>query len=230
MNTIVSGTLRVVLGIIFFLLFLVFAVSAYWFKIARDAFSYDGKRKLAKDIVKFVSQYIEVEKGGSALEVGCGSGALTIEVAKNNRDARIVGLDRWGKEYSNYSKKLCENNAYAEGVSNAEFVQGDANKLDFPDETFDSVFSNYVYHNIKGRNRQELLMETLRVLKKGGTFAIHDLIKPSNYGDMDIFVRHLKDLGYQDVNLIETTDGKLMSKKEARTLMLGGSKLLYGKK
>lgn len=128
MNTIVSGTLRVVLNV-FFLLFLVFAVSAYWFKIARDAFSYDG-RKLAKDIVKFVSQYIEVEKGGSALEGWLQSGALTIEVAKNNRDARMVGLDRWGKIIQT-SKKLCENNAYAEGVSNAEFVQGDANSWIF---------------------------------------------------------------------------------------------------
>ena len=49
-------------------------------------------------------------------------------------------------------------------------------KLDFPDESFDAVASNYVYHNITGEDKQELLLETLRVLKKGGTFAIHDLM------------------------------------------------------
>ena len=31
--------------------------------------------------------------------------------------------------------------------------------------------SNYVYHNIIGRISKKLLLETLRVLKKGGVFA-----------------------------------------------------------
>ena len=51
-------------------------------------------------------------------------------------------------------------------------------KLDFPDESFDAVTSNYVYHNITGEDKQPLLLETLRVLKKGGVFAIHDLMSP----------------------------------------------------
>ena len=37
-------------------------------------------------------------------------------------------------------------------------------KLDFPDESFDAVTSNYVYHNITGADKQALLLETLRVL------------------------------------------------------------------
>ena len=45
------------------------------------------------------------------------------------------------------------------------------NKLDFPDESFDAVVSNYVYHNIMGSDKRALLLETLRVLKKGGVFA-----------------------------------------------------------
>ena len=61
-------------------------------------------------------------------------------------------------------------------MSNVRFQKGDAVKLDFPDETFDLVTSNYVYHNIMGKDKQALLLETLRVLKKGGTFAIHDLM------------------------------------------------------
>ena len=47
--------------------------------------------------------------------------------------------------------------------------------------------SNYVYHNIAGKNKQELLLETLRVLKDGGTFVIHDLMSNARYGDMDRF-------------------------------------------
>ena len=47
-----------------------------------------------------------------------------------------------------------------------------------------------------------LLLETLRVLKKGGTFAIHDL--------MQAFVQKLREMGYERVELIDTTTGKFM--------------------
>ena len=86
------------------------------------------------------------------------------------------------------------------------------------------------YHNISGHDKQELLLETLRVLKKGGTFAIHDLMSPARYGDMNAFVRKLKAEGYENVRLIDTTDGTFLGKKEASWLGLSGSTLLVGKK
>ena len=52
------------------------------------------------------------------------------------------------------------------------FSNGDAKQLDFPDESFDVVISNYVYHNVMGADMQKLLLESLRVLKKGGVFAL----------------------------------------------------------
>lgn len=80
----------------------------------------------------------------------------------------MVGIDRWGLEYASFSKELCEHNAQAEGVANVSFQKGDAIKLYFPDETFGAVTSNFVYHNITGKDKQDLLRETLRVLKKTG--------------------------------------------------------------
>ena len=142
----------------------------------------------------------------------------------------MLGIDRWGKEYASFSKQLCENNSKAEKVENTEFRQGDARFLDFENETFDAVTSNYVYHNIGGFNKQELLLETLRVLKKGGTFAIHDIMSKSRYGDLNVFVRKLKDMGYEEVMLIHTDDGLLMSKSEGIKLGLAGSVILTGKK
>ena len=105
-----------------------------------------------------------------------------------NPKAKMVGIDYWGKEYASFSKQLCENNSKAEGVYNTSYMQGDARHLDFEDETFDAVTSNYVYHNITGVNKQELLYETLRVLKKGGTFAIHDIMSKRGYGDMQALI------------------------------------------
>ena len=167
-------------------------------------------------------------EGGVGLDIGCGSGALTIACAKRNPQGKMVGIDRWGKEYASFSLPLCEKNAAAESVKNASFRRGNAVKLDFPDESFDAVTSNYVYHNITGKDKQQLLLETLRVLKKGGTFAIHDLMSPRRYGDMQAFVQRLRDMGYERVELLDTTDGSFMTPKEARRLMLRGSTLLLG--
>ena len=110
------------------------------------------------------------------------------------------------------------------------FAKGDAVKLDFPDECFDAVTSNYVYHNIPLADRQALLLETLRTLKKGGVFAIHDIMSRRRYGDMEAFAQKLRDMGYEDVRVIDTTDGLFMTRREAATMDLAGSKLLVGRK
>ena len=194
------------------------------------AFSYDGRRKLMRDIVEGTAQYVRLPNGGFGLDVGCGSGALTIACALRNPQGTMVGIDRWGQEYASFSRALCEENARAEGARNVSFAQGDACKLPYADETFDAVTSNYVYHNIMGKNKQDLLLETLRVLKKGGTFVIHDLMGPARYGDMQAFVEALRAQGYEDVWLSDTTNDAFMSPEEAKRYFLTGSMLLIGKK
>ncbi|MBQ1477320.1 MAG: class I SAM-dependent methyltransferase [Erysipelotrichaceae bacterium] len=201
-----------------------------WCFYARSQFSYEGERKLSKQIVEGTAEHITLPEGGVGLDVGCGSGALTIAVAKRNPQGRMIGVDPWGIEYPDFNKKTCEENAEAEGVGNVSFESGDACRLPFEDESFDAVTSNYVYHNITGHNKQKLLKETLRVLKKGGTFAIHDLMSNVRYGDMEKFCEELRREGYEEVELIDTTDGMFMDRKEAALMMLKGSKLLKGKK
>ena len=174
----VSGKLRVVLGVVFGIAFVVCAKYTQWCVNAYRSFSYDGERKLSKQIIDGTAKHITLP----------------------------------------------------EGVKNASFRRGNALKLDFPDESFDAVTSNYVYHNITRADKQALLLETLRVLKKGGTFAIHDLMSPGRYGDMQAFVQKLRDMGYERVELIDTTDGSFMTPKEAKRLMLRSSTLLVGRK
>lgn len=225
-----EGALRIVLGAVFGAGFVFFAVFAVLCSNMYLAFSYNGRRRVSERIINRLAAYVTLPAGGKGLDVGCGSGALTIACAKNNPHAEMVGVDRWGKEYASFSRELCERNSVAEGVSNVRFMRGDAVRLDFPDESFDAVTSNYVYHNIKGKDRQELLLETLRVLKKGGTFAIHDCMPRSLYGDIAFFAQKLKDMGYERVELIGTTNGRFLSKRESRLYMLGDSTLLVGKK
>ena len=222
-----EGTLKTILTVAFAVLTLLFCILTKWSILMYRAFDYNGKRQMAKQIIEGTAAYVNLPDGGKCLDVGCGSGALTIAVAKRNPKAEVIGVDRWGKEYASFSRTLCENNAKAEGVTHVYFSQGDATKLRFQDETFDAVCSNYVYHNIPG-DRQAYLLETLRTLKKGGTFAIHDIMSRTKYGDMQAFVQKLKDMGYEKVELIDTTNGMFMKKWEATWMALSCSAILTG--
>ncbi len=226
----VTKAWRIAFGVLFAVATLGCGKTLQWSITAYNAFSYNGKRQLSRKIIEGTAKYITLPDGGVGLDVGCGSGALTIACAKRNPQGRMVGVDRWGKDYAEFSLPLCQSNAKAEGVGNVYFRKGDATGLPFPDETFDAVTSNYVYHNITGEDKQKLLLETLRVLKKGGTFAIHDLMGKSRYGDMESFCQGLKEAGFAEVRMIDTTDGTFMTKKEAVRLMLAGSTLLVGRK
>ena len=55
-------------------------------------------------------------------------------------------------------------------------------------------------------------------------------MEPGRYGDMEAFMRSLREEGYEEVQLIDTTDGTFMGKREAALLGLGGSALLTGRK
>ena len=57
-----------------------------------------------------------------------------------------------------------------------------------------------------------------------------EIFSKSKYGDMQAFVKKLKDMGYRQVKLIDTTDGRFMKKSEAAWMTLSGSALLTGRK
>ena len=117
----VSGKKRTVLGTAFGLGTAAFAVWAGYGISAKEAFSYRGSRQLSREIIEGTAGYVVLPEGGKGLDVGCGSGALTIACAKRNPQGEMIGIDHWGPEYAAYSKSLCEKNARAEGVSNVSF-------------------------------------------------------------------------------------------------------------
>ena len=142
----------------------------------------------------------------------------------------MVGIDYWGAAYG-YGQAMCEKNAASEGVATrCRFQHGDAHQLDFPDDTFDAVVSNYVYHNITGADKHTLLRETLRVLKPGGVFALNDDMKPRMYGDMEAFAQDLREAGFQEVRLVDTATEVFGSQRRAAMMMLGESRMLVGRK
>ena len=109
----VKGALKTPLTVAFAVFAAVFCGLTLWAVLMRRAFSYDGKRQMSRQIIEGTAAQVRLPDGGKCLDVGCGSGALAIAVAKRNPRAQVVGIDRWGKEYASFNKKLCESNAAA---------------------------------------------------------------------------------------------------------------------
>ncbi len=83
------------LKILLLVLTLVLAGMTVWTMLMYRAFSYDGKRQMSRQIIDGVAEYVKLPEGGRCLDVGCGSGALAIAVAKRNPQGTVTGIDRW---------------------------------------------------------------------------------------------------------------------------------------
>jgi len=101
------------------------------------------------------------------LDVGCGPGTITVDIAKLVPQGHITGL-----EYT--SEPLSQARAFAQdnGVSNVDFAVGDIHELDFPDNSFDVVHAHQVLQHI--RDPIQALREMRRVAKPGGFVAVRE--------------------------------------------------------
>ncbi len=195
------------------------------------AFSFDGGGMMGK-VHEFVVSRLPWDGHGRLLDVGCGAGALTIRCARHYPQSHCTGIDYWGIKWD-YSQRMCQHNAEAEQVADrCTFQHGDANHLDFEDETFDAVVSNFVYHEVNdGQSKEQLLRETLRVLKKGGCFALQDLFgQKSVYGDFQAIINSLKKDAVSEVHYLDSCQEIPIPQWMQIPGMLTGVGIIYGKK
>ena len=216
---------------LFIILFVVSALFLCYMAILYDVFSSNGGGLMEK-VHEYVTERLPWDGHGLLLDVGCGAGALTIRCAKKFPEAHCVGIDYWGVKWD-YSLLMCQHNAEAEGLADrCDFQKGDANNLNFADGTFDAVVSNFVYHEISdGKSREELLLETLRVLKPGGSFALQDIFgKRSVYGDFMKTVQRLGTNTVSEINYADSASEIPIPKWMRVTGILPGVGIIYGRK
>ncbi|MEW6374527.1 MAG: class I SAM-dependent methyltransferase [Thermodesulfobacteriota bacterium] len=122
---------------------------------------------------RFIVDQCKVNKGSKVLDVGCGSGSLSIAFTRQVTGGEVWGIDVWkkGDLSGNIPERVLEN-IRIEGVENIVKVKtADAREIPFPDNYFDAIGSVYVLHNIHP-NREKAVFEMIRVLKPGGILAI----------------------------------------------------------
>jgi SAM-dependent methyltransferase len=102
--------------------------------------------------------------GSHVLEAGCGVGAQTVTLARQNPGVQFTSID----VSSDY---LARAQATVAGLqlTNVRFQQADILALPFADESFDHIFVCYVLEHLP--NPVEALAALRRVLKRGGTLT-----------------------------------------------------------
>lgn len=102
--------------------------------------------------------------GREALDLGCGTGGVTVELAE--RGFRVRGIDHSAAMLELAERKVRERGA----AGNVELLTGDVRSLPFPDGEFDVVTCQGVLHHLTDLNAP--VREISRVLRPGGLFYI----------------------------------------------------------
>lgn len=113
--------------------------------------------------------------GLSLLDIGCGAGRLTRELAK--RGASVTGVEP--------DPIQAAKNRQAEAVPGVTFVEGGAQDLDAGDGSIDGVFFKYSLHHIPEAHMDKALGEAVRVLKpEAGFLYVMEPVMAGSYSEL----------------------------------------------
>jgi ubiquinone/menaquinone biosynthesis C-methylase UbiE len=101
------------------------------------------------------------------LDVGCGPGTVTADLARVLAGGEVVGVDASGKVLD-----AAREHAAALGYSNVRFEQANAYELPFDDDTFDVVYAHQLLQHLS--DPVAALREMRRVAKPGALVAVRD--------------------------------------------------------
>lgn len=111
--------------------------------------------------------------GSHVLDLGCGTGTLTLLLAQAG--LRVTGLDIDTAVLARAQRK-----ADAAGVQRIRFAQGSATQLPFADGVFDGVATSLVFHHLSSGAKVAALKACARVLRPGGVLVLADFAAPQS--------------------------------------------------
>ena len=137
----------------------------------RQASRYDDSltvRSFQRRTQALVVNEMRIKKGMHILDLGCGTGTATLEIASLlEGSGRVVGLDLSEKMLSEAKQKLARL-----GYTNVDFVLGSASDLGY-ETCFDYVLSTNAFHHFG--DKAGAFSRVWRSLKPGGCFLVQDI-------------------------------------------------------
>lgn len=112
-----------------------------------------------------------IEPGHRVLDLGCGTGTLTLLIKQMHPNVEVIGLDADLKVLDIARTKV------AKARVKITLESGMAFELPYADGSFDRVLSSLVFHHLTKENKQRTGREVYRVLRPGGELHIVDFGK-----------------------------------------------------
>src|SRR5579862_5510013 len=117
---------------------------------------------------RLLAEQAGLRAGQRILEVGCGTGTLTLMIKRLQPGVAAVGLDPDPKALSRARAKAARTGA------EVRLDQGFGDELPYPDGSFDRVFSSFMFHHLPAAEKGKFLESVGRVLKPDGSFHMLD--------------------------------------------------------
>ena len=157
-----------------------FARIAPRYDLINDVQSFGMHRRWKRRLVRLAG----VRPGERALDLCCGTGDLAFALAEAG--ASVTGLD-----FSEAMLRVAREKFKVQSSKfKVEFVQGDAQRIPFPENTFDIVTIGYGLRNLS--DLEAGIQEMLRVSKAGGRLLVLDFGKPENALWRAVYFSYLK--------------------------------------
>ena len=135
---------------------------------SRVAPAYELWGRLADSRVRRrVRELVGEAGGGTVLEVGCGTGAVLADLARDNPGGRTIGIDMAEGMVAAARRRI-----EREGLAGAEAGPGDATSLELEDASVDALTSSYVLDILPHEGIMAALREFRRVLRPGGRLVL----------------------------------------------------------
>lgn len=122
-------------------------------------------RRTAQDSAAFLLPHLKPHF--TILDVGCGPGTITADLAELVPQGKVTGVDR-----AEVVLEDARAHIKGRGISNCVFEAVDANGLPYADASFDVVFCHQVLQHVN--DPVGILKEMLRVAKPGGIVAARE--------------------------------------------------------
>ena len=123
-------------------------------------------------IKRALVEQCELESNMRVLDVGSGTGTLTLMLARAKPGVHVTGLDG-DPDVLRIAREKAERARIA-----VEFVEGLATSLPFADASFDRVTTSLVLHHLTPEDKARALREMHRVLRRGGELHVADWGRP----------------------------------------------------
>lgn len=114
----------------------------------------------------------DLPEGGTAVDVGCGTGTFALALKQRRPDARVIGVD--GDE-----EILALAQAKA-GAGEVEWREGLAQELPVEGDSADAVTTSLMLHHLLPEDKRKGLAEMKRILEPGGHLHVADWGRPSD--------------------------------------------------